>query len=130
MYMDSILYIPTNEGFANKVFNIIVCLYIQYILSKKKINISLVVIIQKSVHNKITDPTIDKILPNLKKHLTFIPENELPEYLSVKSRPHYISWTGKNRQMYYPNPDDKNFNGLVKLIKKTKHIFNHIVGCA
>ena len=110
------LYIPTEAGFGNKIFNIIICLYILNKIHTKQY-IKLVVVIQEGVHNKSSDPTIDNIFPKLKNYLTFTPENKLPKDFSVRS------WTKNNKKIYYSNLNDNNFNGLKKMINQNvKHI--------
>jgi len=67
------IYIKNDSGFGNKVFNIILCIYL-YNLYKGKCIINYVLL--KSKHETLFDPMINKIFPKSKLKINYITEKE------------------------------------------------------
>ena len=61
------IYCVITQGFGNKVFDIIIMLYLKY---KYKCNIY--VLVHLSHHNSKTDPSISHLFPKLKKYINFM----------------------------------------------------------
>ena len=62
------IYYYISAGFGNKIFDIIVALYLKY-----NYNCEMYAAIKDSRHNKNSDPKIYDIFPKLKKEIKFIP---------------------------------------------------------
>lgn len=76
-----ILIIKSSGGFGNKMFNIIIGLYIAYINGYKDIR----TYIRKSYHDKNTDPTIFEIFPDLLNFYKITDNNEMDELNKLKN---------------------------------------------
>ena len=82
------IYIKNNAGFGNKVFDLIFAIYLYNLYNTKTSNTKtsntkpahtktshkciIHYVLVKSVHDKATDPTLDKIFPNVKLKIKFI----------------------------------------------------------
>ena len=72
-HINKCIYIKNDSGFGNKVFNIILCIYL-YNLYKGKCIINYVLL--KSKHETLFDPMINKIFPKSKLKINYITEKE------------------------------------------------------
>lgn len=99
------------QGFGNKMFNLIIGMYINQINGGK-----LLIRIKKSKHENITDPTIDQLFPKLKHYYEIVKSSE------------------EMRELYELNYDEfdsrtiQNIEGF-KLMKKNLIMRHHFSQC-
>ena len=109
------IYIVNNAGFGNKIFNLIFCIYLYQLYNGKCI---INYILQKSAHNKITDPSLNTIFPNSNKFIkyklmTYEEFSEVYDKLKIK--------------LMYKKGELKNINSIPTYEKLTKH--NYFTSC-
>ena len=107
------IYLHNSEGFGNKVFNLIYGIYLYKLYKGKCI---IIYRLEKSAHNKLTDPTLNTIFTNSNKFIkySFITYNEF-----------YDLWDKLNIKLMYKKNSLKNINLIPSYEKLSTHNYFH-----
>src|SRR5271165_3093025 len=101
--------ITSNFGFGNKIFNVMIGLYIKYLFGGK-----LYMYVAVSPHEKLTDPKIYDMFPKLLDFCTFMDKKSIVKVYSPTDKEINVT-------------DLKDIDSLLDLIGKNKNIFITVI---